>query len=312
MLPENSCQSHIICNQLQNIKSDFKILIKTHPTTKNNELSAAHKTSTSSSISVLLKKFLRIKLITAFFLSLSFNYKTWRTRKKKLRCDIEFFFFLCVHCCCLLPLAHDMGERQRRYDVCTFCRRVQAWRKQIKYFSQFRLAPNMQVRERFFCVLAHVSSTYFCKDAGIHFFLSIIAYFVMRYVFFLSLVNANFMKFSSETLCLSTGVRLGQLINNSHIASSRNVFRTEPFQSPQQSRLLSFFSSFSEFSPIPTACIDWIYGEKKKTTEVKWELLRKWKMHRKQQQQRTVDDENISKTFCAWKVKEKLQRFFFY
>lgn len=132
MLPENSCQSHN-CNQLQNIKSDFEILIKTHPTTTNNELSTAHKTSTSSSISVLLKKFLRMKLITAFF-SLFPLITKHDEREKKLRCDIEFFFFLCVHCCCLLPLAHDMEERQRRYDVCTFCRKSASMAKANKIF----------------------------------------------------------------------------------------------------------------------------------------------------------------------------------
>lgn len=98
MLPENSCQSHN-CNQLQNIKSDFEILIKTHPTTTNNELSTAHKTSTSSSISVLLKKFLRMKLITAFFSLFPLITKHDEREKKT---SLRYWIFLLPLCSLLL------------------------------------------------------------------------------------------------------------------------------------------------------------------------------------------------------------------
>lgn len=204
-----------------------------------------------------------------------------------------------------------MEERQRRYDVCTFCRRVQAWREQIKYFSQFRLAPNIcKLGRDFFCVLAHVSSTYFCKDAGIHFFLSIIAYFVMRCVFSFfagecKLYEVLVRDFVFVYWCPArpTNKQLAQrLLPHFYFERSRFNLRSSLDYSP-------FFRPFQSFRPFPKrASIEY---QEKKTTEVKWELLRKWKMHRKQQQRRTVDDENISKTFCAWKVKEKLQREFF-
>lgn len=167
----------------------------------------------------------------------------------------------------------------------------------------------MQVRERFFvCWLMY----------HLHIFARMLEYIFFCQSSHISWCDMFFLSLAGECKLYEVLVRDFVFVywcparpTNKQLAQ-----RLHPHFFPERSRFnlrssldySPFFRPFQSFRPFPQrASIEY---QEKKTTEVKWNLLRKWKMHRKQQQQRTVDDENISKTFCAWKVKEKLQRFF--